>query len=103
MYSFSSASHIRDPRPLTMKGGSPPTARKARTGEFTPPGKSLSARSCSFRERSVLRVAAGCMGMVTIAASSDYDRYLPQGPRLRPAVVRYAHYGIFVHLIQRGE
>ena len=28
----------------SMKGGAPPTARKARTGELTPPGKKRSAR-----------------------------------------------------------
>src|SRR5437867_4250423 len=33
------------PRPRTMKGGSPPTALNARTGELTPPGISLRARS----------------------------------------------------------
>jgi hypothetical protein len=32
----SSVSHA--PSPLLKKSGSPPTARKARTGEFTPPG-----------------------------------------------------------------
>ena len=31
----------RGPLPLAMKTGSPPTARKARTGEFTPPGIEL--------------------------------------------------------------
>jgi hypothetical protein len=38
-----------------MNKGSPPTARNARTGEFTPPGIMLSARSCNFRDFSVLR------------------------------------------------
>src|SRR5579864_6729840 len=38
-----------------MKGASPPTDRKARTGEFTPPGIMLSARCCSFRDCSVFR------------------------------------------------
>ena len=33
-----------------MKRGVPPTARKARTGEFTPPGVTASARSNRARE-----------------------------------------------------
>ena len=33
-----SASQIREPSPRAMKSGLPPTERKARTGEFTPPG-----------------------------------------------------------------
>jgi hypothetical protein len=33
-----------------MKGGVPPTARKARTGEFTPPGMTAAARSCQATE-----------------------------------------------------
>src|SRR5437868_10513267 len=45
----------RAPDPLAMKRGSPPTPLKARTGEFTPPGKSFSARACSRREASFLR------------------------------------------------
>src|ERR1700687_2630246 len=40
------------PLPLTIIGGSPPTARNARTGELTPPGKKVSARCCSECERS---------------------------------------------------
>src|SRR6266516_1776087 len=55
MYSFSSASQMWDPLPRTMNGGSPPTERNARTGEFTPPGIMLSARCCSRRDCSVLR------------------------------------------------
>jgi hypothetical protein len=34
-----------------MKTGAPPTALKARTGEFTPPGKIRCARSKSAVER----------------------------------------------------
>src|SRR5579871_5519 len=55
MYSFSSASHICEPFPRTMNGGSPPTEPNARTGEFTPPGIMLAARCCRRRECSVLR------------------------------------------------
>src|ERR1700751_5851145 len=40
-----------------MNGGSPPTARKARTGESTPPGRRRSARCCNSRERSSFRMA----------------------------------------------
>ena len=49
MYSLPSASNRREPSPRTMKGASPPTAPKARTGEFTPPGIIFSARFCSLR------------------------------------------------------
>src|SRR5882724_9658990 len=45
MYSRPSASQIRLPAPRSMKGGVPPTARKARTGEFTPPGMIFCERS----------------------------------------------------------
>src|SRR5580704_12208119 len=44
-----------EPCPRTMKGASPPTEPKARTGEFTPPGIICSARCCSLRDISVLR------------------------------------------------
>src|SRR5271168_2759679 len=38
MYSFPSASKMREPSPRAIKSGDPPTPRKARTGELTPPG-----------------------------------------------------------------
>src|SRR5262252_1789937 len=47
MYSRPSASQIRLPKPRSMKGGVPPTARNARTGELTPPGMTLRERSNS--------------------------------------------------------
>src|SRR5688572_7221516 len=37
-----------------MTTGSPPTARNARTGLLTPPGKSCRARSMTVRERLVV-------------------------------------------------
>src|SRR5881394_3639401 len=45
MYSRPSASQMRLPSPRSMKRGVPPTARNARTGEFTPPGMTLRERS----------------------------------------------------------
>jgi hypothetical protein len=39
---------MRAPAPREMKWGDPPTALKARTGEFTPPGVTLTARANSF-------------------------------------------------------
>src|SRR5689334_15065695 len=51
MYWLPSASVSVQPWALAMKGGEPPTARKARTGLFTPPTISRSARSnrlCDF-------------------------------------------------------
>ncbi|CAM5304096.1 hypothetical protein SALBM311S_11518 [Streptomyces alboniger] len=44
-YSRPSASVRYGPVPDTMNRGVPPTARKARTGEFTPPGVTAAARS----------------------------------------------------------
>ncbi len=46
-YSRPSASVRYGPVPDTMNRGVPPTARKARTGEFTPPGVTTDARSNS--------------------------------------------------------
>src|SRR5580692_8320104 len=62
MYSLPSASKICEPCPRTMKGTSPPTERKARTGELTPPGIICSARSCSLRDISVLRAMGSPKG-----------------------------------------
>src|SRR3954468_7253518 len=46
-----SASNRYAPSPRSMKRGVPPTPRKARTGELTPPGiaRCASAKSCSER------------------------------------------------------
>src|SRR5438105_12326686 len=55
MYELPSSSWRRAFSPLAMKTGSPPTARKARTGEFTPPGNSDFARSNSRRDFSSFR------------------------------------------------
>src|SRR5579872_1520826 len=71
MYSLPSASHMREPSPRTMKGGSPPTARKARTGESTPPGIRASARFCSLRDSSKER-----MGRIE---RDNYSRDAPIG------------------------
>ncbi len=46
-YSRPSTSVMYGPRPLAMKRGVPPTARKARTGEFTPPGVTSRPRAKS--------------------------------------------------------
>src|SRR6185503_4926900 len=47
MYFAPSASQTCAPLPRVKKRGVPPTARKARTGEFTPPGVTFWARSKS--------------------------------------------------------
>src|SRR5687767_13860848 len=54
MYSRPSAPNNFEPLALLMKIGWPPTARNARTGEFTPPGKRFSARSSRRLEVSSL-------------------------------------------------
>src|SRR5690606_11042809 len=45
MYSLPSMSTRRLPSPFAMNGGTPPTARNARTGLLTPPGITLRAAS----------------------------------------------------------
>src|SRR6266699_1780762 len=50
MYSLPSTSHRSAPRPREKNSGSPPTALKARTGEFTPPGMTWRAFSNRLRE-----------------------------------------------------
>src|SRR5258708_39032018 len=59
MYSRPSSSIKRAPRPSRKNTGVPPTARNARTGEFTPPGMSLCERSKSARLLSYMLVS-GC-------------------------------------------
>ena len=51
----------REPSPRAMNRGVPPTPRKARTGELTPPGVTFWARakSCSERELSTTAIIAG--------------------------------------------
>ena len=69
MYSRPSSSITREPRPSRKKSGVPPTARKARTGEFTPPGiellralKELAAALCHGRSAPMpsKRLREGC-------------------------------------------
>src|SRR5260221_11170819 len=50
MYSLPSAPTRRAPKARCTNTGCPPTARNARTGLFTPPGISRSARSSSVLE-----------------------------------------------------
>src|SRR6266542_2074501 len=65
---------MRAPLPLTIMGGSPPTARKARTGEFTPPGKNCSARCCRACERSsFLEAGTVLAGAFAISAAPQLD------------------------------
>jgi len=57
MYEFPSASVTRLPLARTMKRGTPPTARQARTGLFTPPGICAHASPKSFSDVSVRMLA----------------------------------------------
>ena len=54
MYSLPSTSNMCEPSPRAINGGDPPTPRKARTGELTPPGMSFCALWKSFSEDRVL-------------------------------------------------
>ena len=51
-YSWPSTSVSRAPEAERMKRGVPPTARKARTGELTPPGVTALARANRASDRS---------------------------------------------------
>src|SRR5438876_123395 len=62
MSSLPSTSHIREPAARAMNSGSPPTARKALTGEFTPPGITRLARSKS--ERLVVERVSGLVAVI---------------------------------------
>src|ERR1700746_426587 len=75
MNSFSSASQICEPFPRTIKGGSPPTEPKARTGEFTPPGIMLSARCCKRRDCSTFRDAVEGIECSRTRMSTDETDY----------------------------
>src|SRR5690242_1806113 len=60
MYRPPSTSSTLAPEPRERNSGCPPTARKARTGELTPPGKSARASSKRAAEREwVMRERAG--------------------------------------------
>src|SRR5215210_1515417 len=48
---------MREPSPRSIKSGSPPTERKARTGLLTPPGMRLVARAMRRAERSFTRAS----------------------------------------------
>src|SRR5579883_21440 len=56
MYSLPSTSKMWEPSPRAMNGGLPPTLRKARTGELTPPGINCRARSKSASDRECFTV-----------------------------------------------
>src|SRR5712692_5504852 len=61
MYSFPSASIRRAPSARSMTSGSPPTARNARTGLFTPPTSTCCAWRKIARERSRTRLGGPCV------------------------------------------
>src|SRR5215467_10823498 len=89
MYSRESASQMRLPSPRSMKGGTPPTARKARTGELTPPGMILRERSnnrsffeaiCSEHRCKLPRAVLDVFGIEQVADHCDrIDAYIDQG------------------------
>src|ERR1039458_4261832 len=65
MQRLPSASVRYAPAADSTKGGAPPTARKARTGEFTPPGKKRSARCWRAWER--VRVGKGICELIMVS------------------------------------
>src|SRR5579884_1466631 len=80
MNSFPSTSHSLDPCPRAMNGGVPPTPRKARTGEFTPPGISVCARAKISSDRDC-RMAAIIYKVTDLPAlqSNHYDTVVVGG------------------------
>src|SRR5579884_876459 len=65
MYSWPSMSHRYAPSPPLTNTGEPPTARNARTGEFTPPAMTPRARANAEMDRSRRKLcfqqgAVGC-------------------------------------------
>src|SRR5580658_10217836 len=82
MNSFSSASQMCEPFPRTINSGSPPTDPNARTGEFTPPGIMLAARSCKRRDCSTFRVVVDGMershNRMSTGKTDYYSRRCPQ-------------------------
>src|SRR5829696_1365834 len=71
---------MRAPDPLATTNGSPPTPPNARTGEFTPPGKSSRARAITACERSIEREGASVVAMLVMvrAGASDVVAALAQ-------------------------
>src|SRR4051812_15739579 len=86
MYSLSSASHMREPLPRTMYGGSPPTDLKARTGESTPPGITREARACSSCD-----LVRGFIGTLEYTTSS----YVASLQTAYRSIDRSAYLGLF--------
>src|SRR3984957_7207640 len=70
-----------------MKRGTPPTARKARTGELTPPGITAHAASKSAWERGIEAKweAGGFMVPIgAVGAEAKYSRHGRSGMAARP-------------------
>src|SRR5690242_12979946 len=87
MYSLPSTSQTRAPLARLTKNGCPPTARNARTGEFTPPGMYFSASSKSsldFECISDLTVSLGYRNATSNAKRLARD--LQSGRGLAPFV-----------------
>src|SRR5437762_9041792 len=100
MYCRLSASKTREPCPCSMNGGVPPTAPKARTGEFTPPGMISFARWKSASDCLAMRGECGTdtllcargTGRSACATSSQF----PSNDELqsRPDLVHRAHFDV---------
>src|SRR6266571_1532932 len=113
MYSLPSTSHRSAPRPRAKNGGSPPTALKARTGEFTPPGMIWRAFSNRLREMAPIgsapEQARGLLGEVgddeVGAGAADGEERLQHDPvAVDPAVLRRGlEHGVFAGDVVRGD
>src|SRR5258708_38201465 len=89
MNSFSSASQMCEPFPRTINGGSPPTEPNARTGEFTPPGITPSARCCNRRDCSTFReIVDGIEGPREKMSTNETDYYSSAGPKKSNQIIK---------------
>src|SRR5512134_39840 len=81
---FPSTSVTVAPCALAMKRGVPPTERKARTGEFTPPGITFFAARNSFFDRTVesfpTRFASPGSGPVILIGRGKLGEFYPAAP-----------------------
>src|SRR5439155_13331804 len=95
MYVRPSTSVRRAPAARATKKGVPPTARNARTGEFTPPGSTAFARSKSSCER----LTSGERPEVVVLARRESRPY--EAPGLRPAALVHVCHAVHVVRLPR--
>src|SRR5690606_12610583 len=86
-----SASHIYGPAARSMKRGVPPTERKARTGELTPPGMTRAARSKRASLRDMFLPYKGVSKGASSSITQGLDETLGLGRQVRVRKQRADH------------